>query len=240
MTGSMAIFAHRGLSGEYPENTMAAFRAAWQAGAKGIELDVQLTKDGQVAVVHDEKIERTTDGIGYVKDFTFEQLRLFDAGAWFSASFAGESIPPLTAVFQWVREEAVNMVINVELKNDLFAYEGLEEKVLALVEQYELEEQIIISSFNSESLKKVRNMHPKIAIGYLIEGVPADAVKMAEKIGANAIHCEEEFALSDFGKAAIEAGFPLRVYTVNDPAKKQPLIDAGVEVIMTDFPAKFK
>lgn len=240
MTSSIVIFAHRGLSGEYPENTMAAFRAAWLAGAKGIELDVQLTKDGQVAVIHDEKIERTTDGIGFVKDFTFEQLKLFDAGAWFSASFSGESIPPLTAVLQWAREEAVDIMINVELKNDLINYEGLEEKVLALAEQYELEERIIISSFNAESLKKVRSMHPKIATGYLIEGLPADAVKTAKKIGVNAIHCEEAFALSDFGRAAIEAGFPLRVYTVNDPAKKQLLIDAGVEVIMTDYPAKFK
>jgi glycerophosphoryl diester phosphodiesterase len=233
------IFAHRGVSGDYPENTMAAFEAVLKSGAAGIELDVQLTKDGELAVIHDEQIDRTTDGIGYIKDFSYDQLRRFDAGSWFSSFFEGASIPTLKDVFDWAVIEGNDLTINIELKNDKLPYEGMEEKVLELIERYNLEDRIIISSFNPESLKKVRSLNKTIDIGYLIIGVPEDAVERAKDMGANAIHCQPQFALSSFGQQAIEEGFPLRVYTVNDPNDQTALLEAGVEVIMSDFPERF-
>lgn len=233
------IFAHRGVSGDFPENTMAAFEAVLESGAAGIELDVQLTKDGELAVIHDEQIDRTTDGIGYIKDFSYDQLKRFDAGSWFSSFFKGASIPTLKDVFDWAVKDENELTINIELKNDKLRYEGMEEKVLDLIEQYNLEDRIIISSFNPESLKKVRSLHKTIDIGYLIIGVPENAVEMAKKIGANAIHCQPGFALSAFGQQATEKGYPLRVYTVNDPIEQTPLLEAGVEVIMSDFPERF-
>ncbi len=239
VTKQASVFAHRGVSGDYPENTMEAFEAALRSGAAGIELDVQLTKDGELAVIHDEQIDRTTDGIGYIKDFSYDQLKRFDAGSWFSSKFEGSSIPTLKNVFDWAVMPGNDLTINIELKNDQLPYEGMEEKVLDLIEQYKLEERIIISSFNPESLKKVRSLQKTIEIGYLIIGIPENAVETAKKIGANAIHCQPEFALSSFGQEAIEKGFPLRVYTVNDPHEQNPLLEAGVEVIMSDFPERF-
>ena len=129
----MKLFAHRGVSGEAPENTLAALKAAAESGAHGIELDVQLTKDAQIVVIHDETIDRTTNGTGYVKDMTWEQLRTYDAGSWFHPSFKGESIPSLEEVLDVVTAHHESMIINIELKNDQIDYPQLEEKVLDLL-----------------------------------------------------------------------------------------------------------
>ncbi|PWW20522.1 glycerophosphoryl diester phosphodiesterase [Cytobacillus oceanisediminis] len=233
------IFAHRGVSGHYPENTMAAFQAALEAGAAGIELDVQMAKDGNLVVIHDETVDRTTNGSGYIKDMSYAEIVQLDAGGWFAAANAGETIPELDAVFQWAVRDGNDLLINVELKNDLIEYPGLEEKVIEFVQRYGMEERVILSSFNAESMRRVRKLHPTLQTGYLITGVPEDAQEVAKSIGVNSIHCEEVFALSDLGREARESGFPLRVYTVNDETRSDFLAKAGVEVIMTDFPEKF-
>ncbi|GLC89660.1 glycerophosphodiester phosphodiesterase [Lysinibacillus piscis] len=235
-----AIFAHRGASGEFPENTMMAFEEAKRIGVAGIELDVQLTKDEQLVIIHDERVDRTTDGTGFVKDFTLADITALDAGSWFSPNFAGERLTTLNTVFAWMKEEGNHLRLNIELKNDQIRYLGLEEKVLALIKEYDLEERIIISSFNPFSLQRVRMLNASIEIGYLIFGMPDNALWIAQEIEANAIHCQAEYALSAFGEAAMQAGFPLRIYTVNDEAEYKQLVAAGVEVIMTDFPDRFQ
>lgn len=111
--------------------------------------------------------------------------------------------------------------------------------MIDLIFKYGLEQRVIISSFNAESLRRVRDCHLTIQTGYLIEGIPENALEMAKTIGADSIHCEERFALSELGRRAMEAGFPLRVYTVNDETRSEFLTNAGVEVIMTDFPERF-
>ncbi|MBT2688895.1 glycerophosphodiester phosphodiesterase [Bacillus sp. ISL-47] len=239
MKNNAKIFAHRGVSGHYPENTMAAFQAALEAGADGIELDVQIAKDGKLVIIHDETVDRTTNGTGCIKDLTYDEIMQLDAGGWFAAANAGETIPELETVFQWAIRDGNGLMINVELKNDRIEYQGLEEKVIELIQRYGLEDRVILSSFNAESLKRVREVHPALQTGYLITGVPEDAMRVAKKIGADSIHCEEAFALSEYGREARRAGFPLRVYTVNDETRSDFLAKAGVEVIMTDFPERF-
>ncbi|WP_436374574.1 glycerophosphodiester phosphodiesterase [Cytobacillus sp. BC1816] len=233
------VFAHRGVSGHFPENTMAAFQGALEAGADGIELDVQMAKDGKLVIIHDETVDRTTGGTGYIKDMTFDEILRLDAGSWFGNVYTGETIPDLDQLLQWAIREGNELLINIELKNDLIEYPGMEEKVIDLILKYKLEQRVIISSFNAESLKRVRELHATLHTGYLIEGIPENTLEMAKKIGANSIHCEEGFALSGFGRNAKDAGFPLRVYTVNDETRSRFLNSAGVEVIMTDFPERF-
>ncbi len=233
------VFAHRGVSGYFPENTMAAFQAALVAGADGIELDVQMAKDGMPVIIHDEKVDRTTGGTGYIKDMTFEEILQLDAGSWFAEVNAGETIPDLEKFLKWAAMEGNELLINIELKNDLIVYPGMEKKVIDLILKYGLEQRVIISSFNAESLRRVRDYHSTIQTGYLIEGIPENTLDMAKNIGADSIHCEEKFALSELGRKAMEAGFPLRVYTVNDETRSEFLTNAGVEVIMTDFPERF-
>lgn len=228
------VYAHRGFSSQFPENTMRAFEEARQRNVSGIELDVQLTKDGEVVVIHDEEINRTTNGIGYVQDFFLKQIILFDAGTWFHKAFHQEAIPTLRDVFEWIVSTKSQLTLNIELKNDVIAYEALEEKVLELIEEYKLVNQVIISSFNYKSLVKVRSIHPHISLGFLFEGIDNKAVEKALTIQASGLHCEPQYAFSAEGKRAQASGLELRVYTVNDKHLFLQLINEGVEVIMTD------
>ena len=127
----MKVYAHRGYSGRYPENTMMAFRKAAETGCDGIELDVQLTKDGVVVVIHDEKIDRTTDGAGYVKDYTSEELRKFNAAVLFPEVTDFQSVPTFDEYCAWVA--GTGLVTNIEIKTGKYYYEEIEKKTLEIV-----------------------------------------------------------------------------------------------------------
>lgn len=235
----MEVYAHRGFSGEYPENTMLAFQKAYDAGVDGIELDVQMTKDGKIVVIHDERVDRTTNGIGYVKDFLYKQLRSLDAGSWFHDRFARQRIPALMEVLEWIQDLDKEIMINIELKNNAINYPNLEEKLLKMIGQFQLEKQVVLSSFNIYSMLKARRLHPSIEIGTLFAGVHKGAVPSAKLVNAQAIHGDLSFVLSSEGKKAVAQGLKLRVYMVNDAKVTAMLQDAEVSALMTDFPNKF-
>lgn len=235
----MEVYAHRGFSGEYPENTMLAFQKAYDAGVDGIELDVQMTKDGEIVVIHDERVDRTTNGIGYVKDFLYKQLRSLDAGSWFHDRFARQRIPALMEVLEWIQDLDKEIMINIELKNNAINYPNLEEKLLKMIGQFQLEKQVVLSSFNIYSMLKARRLHPSIEIGTLFAGVHKGAVPSAKLVNAQAIHGDLSFVLSSEGKKAVAQGLKLRVYMVNDAKVTAMLQDAEVSALMTDFPNKF-
>jgi len=157
--------AHRGANTDAPENTMAAFRRAVEVGASGLEFDVQLSKDGSVVVIHDEKLERTTSGSGLVKDYTLQELQHLDAGSWFGEEFAGEKIPTLDQVLD--QFSSTNLVYNIELKSGIVLYPGLEEKVIEAVTTRNLEDQVVVSSFNHYSLVTCCELNKEIRTGML-------------------------------------------------------------------------
>src|SRR5690606_37773582 len=126
------------------ENTLAAFKAAIRTGADGIELDVQRTADGAVVIIHDETVDRTTDGTGRVAEMTLEQLSRLDAGGWFDAQYAGERIPTLEELLQLVRDLGWTGLINIELKNSAVQYKGMENDVIRLIHRFDLADQILI------------------------------------------------------------------------------------------------
>ena len=128
------VIAHRGASADAPENTMRAFEQAMLFGADGIELDVQLTRDGELVVIHDETLDRTTTGRGSVYSYTFAELRTLDAGSWFARSTKPERIPHLQEVFDLLA--GTDILLNVELKNDVVLYDGIEAKLCALLAAY--------------------------------------------------------------------------------------------------------
>jgi len=226
------------VSGHFPENTMEAFEASRKAGVSGVELDVQLTQDGTVVIIHDEKVDRTTNGHGYVKDLTDQEIFTLDAGGWFHPDYSGAKIPTLEEFFSWAVQENNQLIINIELKNDIVDYKGLEEKVISLIEKYHLEDRIILSSFNWESLRKVRNLKPAIDIALLVKGIQEKAITAAKALHAKALHTEISFARSKYGKIACEEGLLLRIYTINDGIDIQSL-SLKVDCIMTDFPERF-
>lgn len=233
------IYGHRGFSGCYPENTMISFKEAEAIGADGIELDVQMTKDGEVVVIHDETLERTTNGIGYVKDLTYKELRLLDAGSWFHPRFSSEKVPLLSEVLKWIKSLKRKLMVNIELKTYKIAYPHIEKKVLELVNKYGLKDQVIISSFNLKSLEKVRQLDKNIHTALLFIGIPSTVLEEAKRLKVNGIHCEMMFATSEEGRKMRGNNYPIRVYTINDISYFRRLQEAEVSVIMTDFPNEF-
>ena len=156
---------HRGFSGLYPENTMLSFQKALEAGVDGFEFDTHLTKDGEIVVIHDEKIDRTTNGTGFVKDYTYEELKQFDASSVFAGQYGFNYIPTLREYFELTK--GMDLMTNIELKNSIIWYDGMEEKVIAMIREYGVEEQIVLSSFNHYSIMKCKKLAPELKCGFL-------------------------------------------------------------------------
>ena len=232
----MKLFAHRGYSGHYPENTLAAFQAAARLPIYGVELDVHLTADHELVVIHDEKINRTSNGKGFVKDMTLQQLRAFDYGSWFSEEFEGEVIPTLGEVLEVF--SGTHHQINIELKSDVFVYTGLEFLVLREIEASKMMERVIISSFDHESVRRVALLAPYVETAALFSTIVLDVQFYMKMIPAKAIHVSYYTAKRKPVREAIEAGLVVRVYTVNDVEKLAILQELGVDAIFTDEPVK--
>lgn len=162
----MKIFAHRGLSGFYPENTMLSFKKCINLDLYGIELDVQKTKDNHLVVIHDEKVDRTFNSTGYVKNMTLKELKSLNS------SFNGYEnnpeckIPTLKEVL--ILFKPTKFIINIELKNNKINYKNLEEDVVNLIKELKMERRVIISSFKMKSVKKIKKICPKLKTAYLI------------------------------------------------------------------------
>lgn len=185
----MKIWAHRGCSQCYPENTLTAFGKAaelYDKGLTGIELDVQLTKDGRVVVIHDERIDRTTDGFGFVRDYTLKELQRFHI---FADRSEPEHIPTLTEVLNLLKERIQKgFRLNIELKNSVYPYPGMEQKVHDLVEEYGLHDRIVYSSFSARSLEIMREIDPDVEIGILDTKVSDCLYKLRGLGNINSLH----------------------------------------------------
>ncbi|MGE7691706.1 glycerophosphodiester phosphodiesterase [Lysinibacillus sp. NPDC097214] len=232
----MDIFAHRGVSAHYPENTMAAFEVASKLPITGIELDVHLTADRELVVIHDETIDRTSNGSGHVKDYTLQELRAYDYGSWFSPKFEDESIPTLGDVLELFA--GTNHRINIELKTDVFPYDGIEALVIREVAAYQMTERVIISSFNHESIQIISQRAPYIEKAALFAEILIDFTGYTALIPANAIHVSLPTAFRKSVQEALNEGATVRVYTVNDIENAKQLQQLGVQGIFTDDPEK--
>jgi glycerophosphoryl diester phosphodiesterase len=228
--------AHRGASRAAPQNTLAAFRKAMELGADGVELDVQLSADGHVVVMHNSSVDETTDGTGLVAEKTLAELKALDAGSKFSPQFAGERIPALAEVFDALDGK---LLVNVELKDLSARGDGLEASVVEVVRQYRMEKKVLFSSFNPFALRRVHALAPDIPIGLLYaRSLPIFLRRawLAPLAPHQARH--PDFTLVD--KPLVEwcRARRLRVHTwtVNDPAEMKRLIGLGVDAIITDAP----
>jgi glycerophosphoryl diester phosphodiesterase len=230
------VFAHRGASAHAPENTLAAFELALAHGANGVELDVKLSADGEVVVIHDATIDRTTGEKGHVSKLTLAALRELDAGSFFSEEFRGEKIPTLAEVFETIGRRTL---INVELTNYSTRNDGLANKVCGLVKRFGLEERILFSSFLSSNLKRTRGLLPDVPRGLLALG--GWMGWWARSFGFNfgdyqALHPN----LEDVSPRQVARVHRLKrrvlVWTVNTSDDMRRLISWGVDGIFTDEP----
>ncbi|WP_163527488.1 glycerophosphodiester phosphodiesterase [Halobacillus ihumii] len=231
--------AHRGASGYAPENTMAAFEKSVDMKAEMFELDVQMSKDGKLVVIHDTTVDRTTNGSGQVGDFTYEELQQLDAGSWFSEEFAGEKIPTLGQVLDQFKGRSG---ILIELKSPSL-YPGIEQKVAdALVSRnmHKPEnEKIIVQSFDHESMKKFHSILPSVPIGVLLgyseNGVSNEQLTEFSSY-ADYFNPNKAMITKDLVERIHEYDMKTHPYTVRDRESANYLLEAGVDGIITDFP----
>lgn len=231
------LLAHRGDLAHAPENTLPSFIQAIQKGADGVELDAKLTTDGHVIVIHDETVERTTDGKGKVASFTLEAIRKLDAGSWFDTKFAGTRVPLLEEVFEAVGKEKL---INIELTNYFTPRDGLVKKVCELIRRHNNGGQIIFSSFLPSNLKIANQTLPEIPRGLL--ALPGLMGLWARSFGFmfgdyQALHPHLTNASREQIQRAHKVKRRIHVWTANSPADIQRLRDWGVDGIFTDDPA---
>jgi len=231
--------AHRGASALAPENTIAAFRKALEVGAGGLEFDVHFSKDAVPVIIHDEKLERTTNGHGLVQDLNLAELQELDAGSWFSTEFAGVSIPTLDQVLDEFHSS--DLVLNIELKNDIISYPGIEEAVIKRVSKRKLEERVIISSFNHSSLETCRKINPALRTGILYLTEIFEPWNYARSLGCYSVHpfffhLQNPEIVNGFR----EHKLPVYAWTVNEIVDMELMVAVGIEAIITDNPQDLK
>lgn len=223
--------AHRGASRYAPENTLAAFRLALEHRAPAVECDVQRTKDGHLVIIHDQTVNRTTDGGGPVADYTLDDLRRLDAGGWFAPEFAGERIPLLEEVLAVVRGRAL---LKLEIKNGPAFYEGIERQILDALRRYEVEDDVLLISFDHPSVRTVRSLSPRVATGVLYAARLIDGPAAARAAGADALCIQWGFATEDVVAQAHAAGLGVFVWTVDEEEAVRRCLAGGVDGITSN------
>ncbi|GEL67038.1 glycerophosphodiester phosphodiesterase [Marinilactibacillus psychrotolerans] len=230
--------AHRGFSGKYPENTMIAFRKAYEVGADGIELDAQLTKDGTIVIFHDDTLERLTSDKGQLTEWTLDELKSLSINSKDQEGLAEQKIPTLKEYFEWMQDK--NLLTNIELKtvngNDI----GLEKKVLKMIEEYGLEKQIIISSFHKENMIRVKKFNATIQTGLLTSKCTKQIIQKAKEIGMDYIHPNALSLNEELIEYADYYDLKINTWTINEKLDLEKAINVGINAIITDFPDRLK
>ena len=230
----MKNFAHRGFSGRYPENTLLAFQKALFEGVDGIELDVQLTRDGEVVIIHDETVDRTTDGGGPVVSYTLKELKKLDASYIYTGKMGFNPIPTLREYFELVKDFPI--VTNVELKTGINEYPGLEEKVYELIKEYRLEYRIIISSFNHYSVLRMKAIAPELVFGFLSDTWihnPGEYTKACKVACYHPSYVQLKQEIVNEIKAA---GIVINTWTVNTKEEIYDLYAKGIDTVIGNYP----
>jgi glycerophosphoryl diester phosphodiesterase len=243
------LFAHRGSSGTYPENTIEAFADGLASGADRLELDVHETKDGEIVVFHDEFLERTTDGLGLLRDRTLAELRRLDAGHWFESSPAvypfrgkGLRIPTLAEVL----ERFPDVPLNVELKHD---NGGTVERFFDLLDRHDARERVLAAAFEDPIIRRIREVAPEAVTslsadevftfyGCCVTGSPDGYRPPGKALQVPPSYDGIEVVTPAFVGAAHALDMEVHVWTINDEVEIERLLDLGVDGIMSDFPAR--
>ncbi len=232
--GNAITYGHRGASKYAPENTFSSYIKAVEMGADGIEIDVHKSKDGHLIVCHDEKVDRTTNGKGFIKDLSLKEIKALDAGSWFSKDFIGEKVPLLEEVLEFVKKE--DILLNIEVKNGPIFYDKIEEDVINVVKAYDLVEQTIISSFNHYSLAYIKNIAKEFKTGILYIAGMLEPWEYAKSVGASAIHPLFLTINKEVVKQCQQNGIKVNPFTVNGEEELKLMKLFNVDGVITDCP----
>ena len=236
----MATFtkiAHRGASGNFPENTALAFEKAIEARADMIEMDCQLSQDGHVVIFHDERLGRTAGARGRLKDKTLDQLKTLDVGQWRKKSYKGERILTLEEVLEIIGGRAD---LCLDIKHFPDGPAGIEIKLLFIVSRYDYLDRTIFSSIDHRCLSRVRELAPEARLGVIVDApTKADPFAVTEELAAASVHIEKDLASREFFEKAWERRLDVHVWTVNEVRDMEKFVSWGVQGIVSDFPEKF-
>ncbi len=228
------ILAHRGASYDAPENTLSAFRLARQMGADGVELDTSLTADGVPVVMHNLKVDETTDGEGYIRALTLHDLKRLDAGSWFDHGFEHERVPTLEEALAATKPD---MLVNIELKSEHWRSDGLESAVLAVIRKTNAMSRVLISSFNPLALRRFQKLAPNIPLGFLYApNSPVYLRLFMIGIPYQARHPRYDTIHQETVRRAHRAGYRVNAWTVDNPTQAIALHDLGVDGLITNRP----
>lgn len=235
MSTRPVIIAHRGNSSIAPQNTMAAFEAAWRAGADFIELDIQVTADGDAAVIHNATLDETTSGSGPVADRPAAEIAALDAGSWFSPVYAGERVPLLSDVLEFLRtHDGIGLVL--EIKDDWPA--GPLERVLDAVAAPFLDGRLVVESFSVATMTAVRDLAPQLRRDLLVDRTDTGLLDLCADVDVSGVGPDGRLLLTqpDLLGRLHDAGLTVTPWTLNEPAQWAIAVEAGVDGIVTDRP----
>lgn len=226
------IYGHRGLSSIYPENTMIAYKKAYEAGMDGIELDIHMTKDGELVLIHDYILDRTTEESGFIKDFKYKDIKKLSAGKKFDKKFSSEKIPLLQEVLEFFKNK--DFEINIEIKAGYRFYKNIEKKVIENIDKNYNKNKIIISSFDHYSILRCKEIDSSIKTGALVEASLYKPWDYLKQIKADYIHPQFLSVTDDFIDEAQNEGFRINTYTVDDKNMVRHFIDKNLNIIITN------
>jgi glycerophosphoryl diester phosphodiesterase len=242
-SNDFTVIAHRGASAYYPENTIISFQGAVDMAADMVELDVQMTLDGEVVVFHDEKISRCTNGRGRVADYPLAELKKLDAGGWFDKKFQGEKIPTLAEALGVCKSKiAVNIEIKTKAVTDAISG-GIEEKCLELVEKTGMRGHVVFSSFDPRAIRHIKQLDGATPAAVLYEKkhhafqLPSAVIAA---LHADAFHCSKRELNQAWLVNLAGHGIPVNVYTVNDEKSMRRMLALGVDGVFTNKPDVLK
>lgn len=228
------VWAHRGASAYAPENTLEAFQKAIDLKADGIELDVQMTRDGRLVVIHDETVNRVSDAKGWVKDFTYEEIKNLNVKHKFR-EYGTVKIPTLEEVYLLMKK--TELMINVELKNAMVFYENIEEKILELAQRMGMQERIVYSSFNHYSVMRLKTLNPSVKTGFLYRDGYLDMPEYAFRHGVDALHpALYNLLYPNFIKDCKAREIEIRPWTVNEIEYMKMLCANKIDGMITNYP----
>lgn len=231
------VLGHRGAMGHAPENTMPSFYKAIELKATMFELDIHMSRDGELVVIHDAIVDRTTSGTGKVSEMTWDEIRQLDAGSWFGPEFRKVRVPRLEDVFDEVGDR---IQINVEIKAGDELYEAIVEKLARLIKEKDLAEQVVISSFHPQYLIEARSLLPEIQIGLIYSKPREDAVGEAVAAGWQALHPHVSQVTKELVDKAHSRGLIVRAWNPNEIEPMRMMIEAGVDGVGTDYPDRLR
>ncbi len=235
-----AVQGHRGASALVPENTLAAFRKAIELGADGMEMDLQMTRDGAVVVIHDDTLDRTTDGHGRVTDLSLAEVRQADAGAKFGPAFRGQRVPTLSEVIDLVKASGNDRVrLNLEIKfgeGREGTPEGIEVGVLAILRQTGFVDRVTVQSFYHPSAAKMKGLEPRIPTGLLVgeRHRPPDPVALVRQFRADYYAPHHRLVTTELVQTLHQTGIPVVTWTVNEEADMRRMVRLGIGTVPGD------